>query len=118
MYDCASYTSLWRNAGKLAGNPGRFGFPRTAADSAVGYWYAPMVSACTFLLVSTLLSSQARSRALHLEVVEGDGAIDSIRQHRGHDPLVRVTDAGGQPLAGATVTFLLPFTGPQCYRPG
>jgi hypothetical protein len=43
--------------------------------------------------------------------VEGDGAINSIQLHRAHDPVVRVLGPGGEPLPGATVTFLLPATG-------
>jgi hypothetical protein len=52
-----------------------------------------------------------------VEVVEGDGAINSIRLHRGHDPSVRVTGPEGEPLAGATVTFLLPSSGPGATYP-
>jgi hypothetical protein len=47
-----------------------------------------------------------------IRVVEGDGAINSIRLHRGHDPVVRVLDPTGEPIAGAIVTFLLPSSGP------
>ena len=46
-----------------------------------------------------------------IQIVEGDGAINSIRLHRGHDPLVRLVSAEGKPIGGATVTFLLPATG-------
>ena len=46
-----------------------------------------------------------------IRVVEGDGAINSIRRHLGHDPSVRVLDATGEPVAGATVTFLVPAVG-------
>jgi hypothetical protein len=46
-----------------------------------------------------------------IQIVEGDGAINSIRLHRGHDPVVRLVTAEGKPITGATVTFLLPATG-------
>ena len=46
-----------------------------------------------------------------IQIVGGDGAINSIRLHRGHDPLVRLVSAEGKPIGGATVTFLLPSTG-------
>jgi hypothetical protein len=46
-----------------------------------------------------------------IQVVEGDGAINSIRLHRGHDPVVRLVTPEGAPIGGATVTFLLPATG-------
>jgi len=48
-----------------------------------------------------------------IQVVEGDGAINSIRLHRGHDPVVRVVSDDGEPISGASVTFLLPATGPS-----
>jgi len=44
-------------------------------------------------------------------VVEGASAINSIKLRRGHDPVVQVLDASGEPVAGATVTFLLPASG-------
>lgn len=47
-----------------------------------------------------------------IHVLEGDGAINSIRLRRAHDPVVQVVDSSGEPLANATVTFLLPATGP------
>jgi hypothetical protein len=31
---------------------------------------------------------------------------------RGHNPAVKVTDASGEPVAGASVSFLLPASGP------
>lgn len=49
--------------------------------------------------------------AVQIRVVEGNGAINSIRLNRAHDPVVQVVDRGGEPLAGATVTFLLPAFG-------
>ncbi len=48
-----------------------------------------------------------------IQIVEGDGAINSIRLHRGHDPIVRIVTPDGQPIAGAAVTFLLPSNGPS-----
>ena len=51
------------------------------------------------------------SSGVQVRVVEGDGAINSIRLNRAHDPVVQVLDSGGEPLRGATVTFLLPAFG-------
>jgi hypothetical protein len=50
---------------------------------------------------------------LTIRLVAGDGAINSIRLHVGHDPVVRVVGSDGEPLAGVPVTFLLPSTGPS-----
>jgi len=46
-----------------------------------------------------------------IQIVEGDGAINSIRLHRGHEPIVRVVDNDGNPISGVPVTFVLPGTG-------
>jgi hypothetical protein len=53
----------------------------------------------------------AQAPPIQVKVVQGDGAINSIRLHRAHDPVVQVVDAAGNPIAGATVTFLLPAMG-------
>lgn len=50
-------------------------------------------------------------KAATIQIVEGDGAINSIRLHRAHDPVVRVLGPDGEPGRGATVTFLLPARG-------
>jgi hypothetical protein len=52
-----------------------------------------------------------QTTAVNIRTVEGDGAINSIRLRRAHDPIVQVVDSSGAPLQGATVTFLLPATG-------
>jgi hypothetical protein len=76
------------------------------------------VKVCVFLLCSSLggFTQEAAAPAqpaLTIRVVEGDGAINSIRLKRGHDLVVQVLDPTGEPLANATVTFLLPATGPS-----
>jgi len=48
-----------------------------------------------------------------IQLMEGEGAINSIRLHRGHEPKVRVTDHEAKPISGAAVTFVLPATGPS-----
>ena len=60
------------------------------------------------------LSAWAQTETgIGIRVIEGDEAINSIRLHRAHDPVVRVLDATGEPIAGAMVTFLLPASGPS-----
>jgi hypothetical protein len=48
-----------------------------------------------------------------VRVIQGDNAINSIRMRRGHDPVVQVLDPLGEPLGNATVSFLLPASGPS-----
>lgn len=64
------------------------------------------------ILLAPMLAA-AQEPALRIRVLEGDGAINSIRFHRAKDPVVQVTDSSGEPIAGAIVTFLLPGTGPS-----
>jgi hypothetical protein len=75
---------------------------------------------CVLLSPVWLISAQQPQEAalpavvtINIGTVEGDGAINSIRQRRAHEPVVRVVGSGGEPISGATVTFLLPATGPS-----
>jgi len=65
----------------------------------------------TILIGVAMLHAQTSS--VSIRVVEGAGAINSIKLRRGHDPVVQVVDANGEPVAGAAVTFLLPASGPS-----
>jgi hypothetical protein len=58
-----------------------------------------------------VLHAAAQSPAITIRVLEGDNAINSIKMHRGHDPVVQVLSDSGEPLPHATVSFLLPATG-------
>ena len=66
-------------------------------------WLAVSVSA---------LMLHAAASVPKIEVVEGDGAINNIRLHRAKEPIVRVVDQDGHPLAKVPVTFVLPIQGP------
>jgi hypothetical protein len=50
---------------------------------------------------------------VHIQIVEGDGAINSIRLRRAHEPVVKLTDSAGEPIENASVTFVLPANGPS-----
>ncbi len=66
----------------------------------------------TPLVCAAQSTSPRTSAEIHIRIVQGDGAINSIRLHRGHDPVAQVLHNDGEPLSGATVTFLLPASGP------
>ncbi len=71
---------------------------------------------CAFFLTAGIGMGQvvpAGQPGVGIRIVEGDGAINSIRFKRAKEPVVRVVDAEGEPLPEATVTFLLPATGPS-----
>jgi hypothetical protein len=53
----------------------------------------------------------AKPQQLRILILEGEGAINNIRQRTARDPLVQVVDENDRPIAGAAVTFLLPSQG-------
>ena len=59
----------------------------------------------------TRLSAQADSGKLNLVIVEGEGAINNVRQRTAREPIVQVEDENHKPVAGAAVVFLLPNQG-------
>ena len=57
-------------------------------------------------------SAQAQvAPMLNLVVIEGEGAINNVRQRTAREPIVQVEDSNHRPVAGAIVTFTLPGRG-------
>jgi hypothetical protein len=50
---------------------------------------------------------------MQIEVVRGEAAINNVGARSSADPVVRVSDGSGKPLAGASVVFSLPTDGPS-----
>ena len=72
------------------------------------------------LAIAAVLGSAAQSTPegeLRILVLEGEGSLNNIREHTAHAPIVRVVDAKEQPVAGATVNFLVPDLGASGYFP-
>lgn len=70
----------------------------------------------SFLLIGTLIRpgwAQAPQGGLRLVIIEGDGAINNVRQRVNRDPIVQVEDENRRPIAGAAVVFFLPDQGPS-----
>lgn len=86
---------------------GRRPFPRRA------HFGAAFILAGLLLVSPRLAQTQPPPPGLQIVVVEGAGAINNIRQHRAKDPVIQVTDETGAPVKDASVTFLLPATGPS-----
>lgn len=55
--------------------------------------------------------AQAEPAKLNLVIVEGEGALNNIRQRTAREPIVQVEDENHKPVAGAAVVFLLPDQG-------
>src|SRR5690242_13118085 len=66
----------------------------------------------SILLAAALaLPAQAPVSKLNLVIVEGEGAINNIKQRTAREPIVQVEDENHKPVAGAAVVFALPNQG-------
>lgn len=70
-----------------------------------------LVAGCLALPCVPAMFAQAPEHTLNLVIVEGDGAINNIRQRTAREPIVQVEDENHKPVAGAAVIFLLPERG-------
>jgi hypothetical protein len=50
---------------------------------------------------------------LNIVILEGEGAINNLRQRVARETIVQVEDENHKPLSGVAVTFLLPNNGPS-----
>jgi hypothetical protein len=55
--------------------------------------------------------AQQAVTGLRITIVEGEGAINNIRQRVNREPIVQVEDENHKPIAGAVVIFFLPGQG-------
>lgn len=65
---------------------------------------------CAIVAPTLRLQAQNAGR-INIVIVEGDGAINNVRQRVAREPIVQVEDENRKPIAGAAVTFLLPNQG-------
>jgi len=69
-----------------------------------------------FLVLLNLLNtpgwSQQAPTSLQIVIVEGEGALNNVKQRVNRDPIVQVEDENHKPVAGAAVVFTLPSQGP------
>lgn len=66
----------------------------------INFWSAPAVWA------------QDQQPKLTIEIVEGDGAINNVKERVNREPIIQVEDENHKPIAGAAVVFFLPNQGP------
>ncbi len=55
---------------------------------------------------------QEAAPLLNIIIVEGDGAINNLKQRTVREPIVEIQDENHKPVAGAAVVFALPGSGP------
>lgn len=65
-----------------------------------------------FALISQSLAQEPAAGKLNIVVVEGEGAINNVRQRVARETIVQVEDENRKPVAGAAITFFLPNQGP------
>lgn len=58
-----------------------------------------------------MLAQTEAPTQLNIVIVEGEGAVNNLRQRVVREPIVRVEDQNHKPVAGVLVTFLLPGNG-------
>ncbi len=63
------------------------------------------------LLFHTTIGQSQTPASLKLVVLEGEGAINNVKDLRAKEPVVQVTDENDAPIKDATVTFMLPDSG-------
>lgn len=76
-----------------------------------------MVRPAVAFLCAFALSAQTGPETLRVIVVEGQDAINNIRDRTARAPVVRVEDSEERPVAGATVNFTLPDLGASGFFP-
>lgn len=69
------------------------------------------------LSLSLLAALQGAQSQLEIVVLEGDRAVNDIRKRTAREPVVEIRDAAGRPVPGASVTFILPESGPSGMLP-
>ena len=72
------------------------------------------VSVILALLLTTntfVVEAVAAPPALRIVIVEGQGAVNNLKQRTAREPVVEIRDENNRPVAGATVVFLLPDKG-------
>ena len=74
-------------------------------------WISPVLAVLISMPATPVVEAQAVAPLLNIVIVEGDGAINNIRQRTAREPIVQVEDENHKPVAGAAVLFALPGQG-------
>jgi hypothetical protein len=74
-------------------------------------WLSPVLAVLISIPATTVVEAQNVAPMLNIVIVEGDGAINNIRQRTAREPIVQVEDENHKPVAGAAVVFAIPSQG-------
>ena len=70
-------------------------------------WLSPVLAVLIAIPAAPVAEAQNVAPMLNIVIVEGDGAINNIRQRTAREPIVQVEDQNHKPVAGAAVVFAL-----------
>jgi hypothetical protein len=70
-------------------------------------WLLPVLAASISLPLAPAAHAQNVAPVLNIVIVEGEGAINNIKQRTAREPVVQVEDENHKPVAGAAVVFAL-----------
>jgi hypothetical protein len=68
-------------------------------------WLAPVLAVSISIPFAPAAQAQNAAPMLNIVIVEGEGAINNIRQRTAREPIVQVEDENHKPVAGAAVIF-------------
>ena len=74
-------------------------------------WLSPVLAILISIPAASVVDAQDAAPKLNIVIVEGDGAINNIRQRTAREPIIQVEDENHKPVAGAAVIFTLPGQG-------
>src|ERR1700679_4277165 len=74
-------------------------------------WLSPVLAILISIPATSVVGAQNAAPMLNIVIVEGDGAINNIRQRTAREPIVQVEDENHKPVAGAAVVFAVPGQG-------
>ena len=76
---------------------------------------AVLLAALTALypVIPAAAGAQAADGKLKINILEGEGAVNNVKQRAAREVLVEVQDENDRPVAGAVVMFTLPQRGPS-----
>lgn len=96
---CVSVRNLMAQKGKR---------PLICCKNLLLPWFSLLL---LFTPVAPTIAAQELPTSINIVVVQGEGAIDNVRQRVARDPAIRVEDENHRPVAGAVVVFNLPVSG-------
>ncbi|MGB0124878.1 MAG: carboxypeptidase-like regulatory domain-containing protein [Silvibacterium sp.] len=86
---------------------------------SINPWYRSLaLTLCCLVVngacpVSWAQQTPGASPHLVITILDGEGALNDIRQRTAREPIIEVQDENHKPVAGAAVLFLLPGSGPS-----